>query len=36
MMDAAINIWLNVATILVLTGAAFYISLIPYMTKDDK
>lgn len=36
MIDSALNLWLNVATILVLVGAAFYISLIPYMTKDDK
>lgn len=30
----ALNIWLNVATLLVLVGAAFYLSLIPYMTRD--
>lgn len=28
------NLWLNVATVLVLAGAAFYFTLIPYMTRD--
>lgn len=35
-LDAAINAWLNVATVLVLIGAAFYFSLIPYMTGGDE
>lgn len=28
------NTYLNVATLLVLLGAAFYFTLIPYMTRD--
>ena len=34
MSDHALHVWLNVATLLVFVGAAFYLSLIPYMTKD--
>lgn len=34
MIDSAIHVWLNVAAFLVFVGAAFYLSLIPYMTKD--
>lgn len=29
------NIWLNVLAVLILVGAAFYASLIPYMTRDE-
>lgn len=36
MIDTAIHIWLNVAAGLVLVGAAFYLSLIPYMTRGDE
>jgi hypothetical protein len=32
--SAATHVWLNVATILVASGAVFYISLYRYMTKD--
>jgi hypothetical protein len=28
------DMWLNVFAVLMLTGAAFYVSLIPYMTRD--
>jgi hypothetical protein len=28
------NMWLNVLAVLMLTGAAFYASLIPYMTRE--
>jgi hypothetical protein len=34
--DDAIHVWLYVATVLVLAGAAFYVSLIPYMTRGDE
>lgn len=30
-----INAWLNVGCVLVILGAAFYVSLIPYMTGDQ-
>lgn len=33
--ERAIDVWLNVATILVIFGAICYFSLIPYMTKDE-
>jgi hypothetical protein len=33
--DAALHQWLNVATLLVFAGAAFYLTLIPYMTRDE-
>lgn len=36
MIDNGIHVWLNVATVLVLVGAAFYASLIPYMTRGDE
>lgn len=36
MIDDALHVWLNVATVLVLVGAAFYISLLPYMTGGDE
>jgi Ni,Fe-hydrogenase I cytochrome b subunit len=29
------DIWLNVLTMLVLVGSAFYLSLLPYMTRHD-
>jgi hypothetical protein len=29
------DIWLNVFTMLVFVGAAFYLSLLPYMTRHD-
>ena len=35
MIDSLLNTWLNVATFLVLVGAAFYLTLIPYMTRDE-
>jgi hypothetical protein len=31
-----LNTWLNVATFLVLVGAAFYCTLLPYMTREDE
>ena len=31
-----ISIWLNVTTLLVFVGTLVYLSLIPYMTRDDK
>lgn len=34
-MDDSLNTWLNVATVLVLAGAIFYATLIPFMTRDD-
>jgi hypothetical protein len=34
-MNAALHVWLNVATVLVLAGAVFYATLIPYMTRDE-
>jgi len=33
--DALLHTWLNVATLLVLVGAAFYCTLLPYMTRDE-
>jgi hypothetical protein len=33
--DDLLHTWLNVATVLVLVGAAFYLTLIPYMTRDE-
>jgi hypothetical protein len=33
--DAMLNTWLNVATLLALVGAAFYCTLFPYMTRDE-
>ena len=36
MIDSLLNTWLNVATFLVLAGAAFYLTLIPYMTRGDE
>lgn len=35
-MEAALHLWLNVATVLVLTGAVTYFSLISYMTRGDE
>jgi hypothetical protein len=35
MIDGLLNTWLNVATVLVFAGAAFYLTLIPYMTRDE-
>jgi hypothetical protein len=35
-MEAALHIWMNVATILVLAGAVTYATLIPYMTGRDE
>jgi hypothetical protein len=35
MIDSLLNTWLNVATFLVLVGAAFYCTLLPYMTRDE-
>lgn len=34
-MQDALHIWLNAAAVLVLVGAAFYVSLLPYMTRGD-
>lgn len=34
--EKALTVWLNVGAVLALTGAAFYLSLIPYMTRDKK
>lgn len=34
--ESHISLWLNVATLLVFVGAVFYVSLLPYMTRDDK
>lgn len=31
-----ISLWLNVTTLLVFVGAIAYLSLMPYMTRDDK
>jgi hypothetical protein len=33
--DNLLHVWLNVGTVLVLVGAAFYLTLIPYMTRDE-
>jgi hypothetical protein len=30
----ALNMWLNAATVLVVAGALFYVTLGPYMTED--
>jgi hypothetical protein len=30
------DIWLNVFAMLVLVGSAFYLSLLPYMTRNDE
>ncbi len=35
MIEDRLTLWLNIATGLVLTGAIFYATLIPYMTRDD-
>ena len=34
-MEAALTVWLNIATLLVFVGAAIYMTLGPYMTRDD-
>jgi hypothetical protein len=34
-MEAALTLWLNIATFLVFVGAAIYITLGPYMTRDE-
>lgn len=34
-MNECLNVWLNVATLLVLTGSIVYFTLIPYMTRDE-
>jgi hypothetical protein len=34
--EQSISVWLNVTTLLVFVGALFYVSLIPYMTRDDE
>jgi hypothetical protein len=36
MPEDALHVWLNVATVLVLAGAACYVSLLPYMTRGDE
>jgi hypothetical protein len=35
-MDDHLNTWLNVATVLVLAGAIFYASLIPFFGGGDE
>lgn len=35
MIDNALHVWLNAATLLVLAGAATYLSLGGYMTRGD-
>jgi hypothetical protein len=35
-MEAALHVWFNVATVLVLAGAVTYATLIPYMTRGDE
>jgi hypothetical protein len=32
--NEALNMWLNVTTLLVVAGALFYVTLGPYMTED--
>jgi len=34
--EQSLNVWLNVTTLLVFVGALSYVSLLPYMTRDDK
>ena len=34
--EHSISLWLNVTTLLVFVGAISYLSLLPYMTRDDK
>lgn len=34
MIDHALHVWLNVATLLVAAGGVAYLTLIPYMTRD--
>jgi hypothetical protein len=34
--EHSMSLWLNVTTFLVFVGAICYVSLIPYMTRDDK
>lgn len=34
--EHSISLWLNVTTLLVFVGAIFYLSLLPYMTRDGK
>jgi len=34
--EKALTVWLNVGAVLALVGAAFYLSLIPYMTRGKK
>jgi len=34
--ESHLSVWLNATTFLVFAGALFYISLLPYMTKDDE
>ncbi len=35
MIDQAVHTWLNTAAFLMLVGAAFYLSLLPYTTAGD-
>ena len=35
-MDTLMHTWLNVAMVLVIAGAAVYLTLIPYMTSGDE
>jgi hypothetical protein len=34
--ESHISVWLNATTLLVAVGALMYLSLLPYMTKDDE
>jgi len=34
--ESSISVWLNATTFLVFVGALTYLSLLPYMTRDDK
>jgi hypothetical protein len=36
MIEKLLHTWLNVGTLLVLVGAAFYCTLLPYMTREDE
>jgi hypothetical protein len=34
--ESSLSVWLNATTLLVAVGALMYLSLLPYMTRDDK
>lgn len=35
MIDHALHVWLNVTTLFVFVGGVLYLTLLPYMTRDE-